>query len=138
MPYLIGIVLALATVPTGAWIGLDRRSFYTTVLMVTATYYVLFAIMGGSSSALVIESSVMAIFFLFAAIGFRTSMWIVAAAFGAHAAFDVIHGALVTNPGVPAWWPPFCASFDVAAAIAVAWLIPRLPVRSELQLKAGL
>jgi hypothetical protein len=138
MPYLIGIVLALATVPTGAWIGLDRRSFYTTLLMVTGTYYVLFAIMGGSSHALVIESLVMGIFFFFAAIGFRTSMWIVAAAFGGHAAFDFIHGALVTNPGVPAWWPAFCASFDIAAAIALAWLIPRLSARSELQLKPGL
>lgn len=52
MPYLIGIVIALATVPTGAWIGLDRRSFYTTLLMVTGTYYVLFAVMGGSPRAL--------------------------------------------------------------------------------------
>jgi hypothetical protein len=107
-------------------------------MLVTATYYVLFAVMGGSSHALVIECLVMGIFFLFAAIGFRTSMWIVVAAFGAHAAFDVIHGAVVTNPGVPAWWPAFCASFDVAAAIVLAWLIPRLPVHSELQLKAAL
>jgi hypothetical protein len=138
MPYLIGIVIALATVPTGAWIGLDRRSFYTTLLMVTGTYYVLFAVMGGSSRALGIESAVMGIFFLFAGIGFRSSMWIVAGAFGGHAAFDFIHGAVVTNPGVPEWWPAFCASFDIAAAIALAWLIPRLPVRSGLQLRARL
>lgn len=123
MPYLIGVVLALATAFVGSWIGLDRRSFYTTVLIVVAHYYVLFAAMGASSRVLVIELIVMILFVLIAAIGFRTRMWIIAAGLALHGAFDFVHGALVTNPGVPLWWPAFCAAYDVAAALAVAVLV---------------
>ena len=130
MAYLVGIVLALATVFAAAWIGLDRRSFYATLLMVIATYYVLFAVMAGSSHAIVIESSVLGLFVLLAAIGFRRSMWIVALALALHGAFDLVHGAVVTNPGVPTWWPAFCASYDVVAAISLAWLTRRPNVHS--------
>ena len=131
MAYLVGIVLALATVFTAAWIGLDRRSFYATLLMVIATYYVLFAVMAGSSRAIVIESAVLGFFVLLAAIGFRRSMWIVALALALHGTFDLVHGAVVTNPGVPAWWPAFCASYDAVAAIALAWLTRRPNVPPE-------
>jgi hypothetical protein len=128
MPYLIGIVLALATVALASWIGLDRRTFYATVLIVVATYYALFAVVGSSSRALLIELAVMGLFVLLAAIGFRTSMWIVAAGLALHGAFDFfVHGGLVTNPGMPAWWPAFCGAYDVAAAIALAFLIWKRP-----------
>jgi hypothetical protein len=44
MEYLVGILLSLGTVVLAALIGFDReRSFYSTVLIVVATYYVLFA-----------------------------------------------------------------------------------------------
>jgi hypothetical protein len=39
--------------------------------------------------------------------------------------FDALHGFVVTNPGVPEWWPAFCLSFDVAAAGILAWLLTR-------------
>jgi hypothetical protein len=34
-----------------------------------------------------------------------------------------VHGAVISNPGVPHWWPPFCLTYDVAAAGYLAWLI---------------
>ena len=53
MEYLVGILLSLATVVFAAVIGLDReQSFYSTVLFVIATYYVLFAVMGTSPANL--------------------------------------------------------------------------------------
>jgi hypothetical protein len=125
MTYLIGCLLALATAVTVAWIGLDRRTFYTTLVMVVAHYYVLFAVMGGSSRALLIETGVMSVFIAVGAVGFRKNLWIVALALAGHGAFDLIHGQLVTNAGVPVWWPGFCASYDIAAAIALAWLSRR-------------
>jgi hypothetical protein len=39
--------------------------------------------------------------------------------------FDFVHGYLVTNPGVPFWWPPFCLAYDVTAAAALAWFTIR-------------
>ena len=54
MPYLAGIVLALTVSGLANLVGLDRdRAFYPTVLVVIASYYVLFAVMGGSGHALV-------------------------------------------------------------------------------------
>jgi len=32
-----------------------------------------------------------------------------------HGGFDVMHGHVITNPGVPAWWPGFCLAYDVTA-----------------------
>src|SRR6267142_6562564 len=50
VPFLIGVALALATCVFASLVGLDRdRAFYPTVLWVIATYYVLFAVMGGSA-----------------------------------------------------------------------------------------
>ena len=67
MEYLVGFLLALATVVFAAVIGFDReRSFYSTVLFVIATYYVLFAVMGASRRTLMIEIVIASGFILFA------------------------------------------------------------------------
>jgi hypothetical protein len=124
MEYLVGVLLSLATVVFGAVIGFDReRSFYSTVLVVIATYYVLFAVMGASRRTLMIELAVASGFFLFAALGFKGNLWLVAAALLGHGIFDFIRPGLIANPGVPRWWPGFCMAFDV---IFGAWLALRL------------
>jgi hypothetical protein len=124
MPYLAGIVLAVTVSGLATLIGLDRdRAFYPTVLVVVASYYVLFAVMGGSGHALVVETLVMTGFLLVAVIGFKKSLWLVVAALAAHGVFDLFHGHLVANPGVPAWWPAFCLTYDVTAAAFLAWLL---------------
>jgi len=38
-----------------------------------------------------------------------------------------VHGQLIADPGVPVWWPAFCASYDITAA---AWLAGLLRVRN--------
>jgi hypothetical protein len=52
-------------------------------------------------------------------------LWIVAVALASHGIFDAVHGFLVENPGVPAWWPAFCLSFDVGAGAYLAWVLWR-------------
>jgi hypothetical protein len=126
MPYLAGIVLALTVSGLATVVGLDRdRAFYPTVVVVIASYYVLFAVMGGSGHALVVETLVMTGFLLVAVIGFKKSLWLVVAALAAHGVFDFFHGHLVANPGVPAWWPAFCMTYDVTAAAFLGWLLRR-------------
>jgi hypothetical protein len=126
MPYLAGVVLALAVSGLATLVGLDRdRAFYPTVLVVIASYYVLFAVMGGSGPALVVETLIMTVFLLVAAIGFRTSLWLVVGALAAHGIFDFFHDRLVANPGVPAWWPAFCLTYDVTAAVFLAMILSR-------------
>ena len=110
------------------WVGFDRhRAFYPTVLVVIASYYVLFAAMSESLHAVLLESAVMAVFVTAAVAGFKSSAWIVVAGLAGHGIFDAVHGKLVENSGVPAWWPAFCLAYDLGAAGSLAWLIKRRP-----------
>ena len=73
--YLIGLILSVAVAGFATAIGFDReRAFYPTVLIVIASYYVLFAVMGGSSRALFVEIIVATGFLVFAVIGFKRSL----------------------------------------------------------------
>lgn len=131
MEYGVGIALALAVAVFARLTGLDRdRAFYTTVAIVVASYYVLFAAIGESSRALVADAVVMAAFAAVAVLGFKRNLWLVVAALAGHGVLDVFHAHVVANPGVPSWWPPFCMTFDVAAAAFLAWLLLRASIRA--------
>lgn len=122
MEYAIGVVLALAVSLLARWLGFDRdRSFYPTVLIVIASYYALFAVMGGSLQALAQEVAVFVGFALLAIGGHKLSPWIIVAALAGHGLFDAFHP--FHNPGMPAWWPGFCLGYDLAAAAFLAWSI---------------
>lgn len=121
MPYLIGAATAFSVALFTRWLGFDRdRSFYATVLMVVASYYVLFAAMGGSMPVLVQELAVMAVFVLLAAFGALRSRWLLVLGLALHGVFDFVHPHFIENAGVPIWWPQFCLAYDVAAAACVA------------------
>ena len=124
MPYVIGIVLSAAVAVFARAVGLDRdRAFYPTVMIVIALYYVLFAVMSGSVQTVLLESVVMVLFAIAAVVGFKSSSWIVVAALAGHGVFDAVHGYVIENTGVPAWWPAWCLAYDVGAAAGLAWLL---------------
>ena len=131
MALVIGALLALAVGLFATGLGLDRdRAFYPVVTIVVASYYALFAVMGDSTHALVLESLAGAVFLAVAASGFRSSLWLVVVALAAHGLFDLGHGALIANPGVPRWWPEFCLTYDVTAAAYLAWLLKSRRIRA--------
>lgn len=124
LPYAIGLVLALGVAVFARWVGFDRdRAFYPAVLIVIASYYVLFAAMSGSLATVLLESAVMMPFVAASVVGFRGSAWIVVAALAAHGVQDAVHGHIIANAGVPTWWPAWCLAYDVGAAGALAWLL---------------
>jgi len=129
MGTLVGIVSALLTSLLGRIAGFDRdRAFYPTILIVVASYYVLFAAIGGDKQTLIVETAVMMVFVAAAVAAFRGSMWIAAAGLVGHGLFDLlVHGHMIENTGMPAWWPAFCAAYDVAAGVFLAWLLTRAP-----------
>ena len=83
--------------------------------------------------ALILETSMLGAFILASAIGFRLNLWLVAAALAAHGIFDFVHAGLISNAGVPVWWPMFCLAYDVVAAAYLAWLLSRsvIPAKNE-------
>jgi hypothetical protein len=124
LPYVVGIVLSIGVAMFARQVGFDReRAFYPTVLIVVASYYVLFAAMSGSIQTLVLEAAVMALFVIAAVAGFKGSAWIIVAALAGHGLQDAVHGHIVANAGVPAWWPAWCLAYDLGAAGALAWLL---------------
>ena len=128
---LVGALLALAIGVFATSLGLDRdRAFYPVVTIVIAFLYALFAVVGASTHALVIELLPGAIFLVAAAVGFKRSLWIVVVALAAHGVFDLIHAGVISNPGVPSWWPEFCLSYDVVAALYLAWLLKSGRIRA--------
>lgn len=124
MALLIGVVLALAVGGFATGVGLDRdRAFYPTVMIVIAFLYTLFAAMGAPPSTLLVECLVGVGFAALAVAGFRGSLWLVVVALAGHGVFDTFHGRVIANPGVPTFWPSFCAAYDVVAAAYLAALI---------------
>jgi hypothetical protein len=126
LPFVIGIVLSVGVASFARYVGFDRdRAFYPTVMIVIASYYVLFAVMRGSIQTVVIESVVMTLFAAAAVAGFKSSPWIVVAALAGHGVFDAVHGYVIENAGMPDWWPAWCLAYDVGAAAGLAWLLRR-------------
>jgi hypothetical protein len=128
MPYVIGIVLSLSVALFASRVGFDRdRAFYPTVLIVIASYYVLFGAMSGSVHTVLLETMAMTGFSLAAVVGFKSSAWIVVGGLAGHGVFDALHRYVLENSGVPSWWPAFCLAYDLGAAGGLAWVIKRRP-----------
>jgi hypothetical protein len=134
MQYLIGLILSLAVIGLATVVGFDReRAFYPTVMIVIASYYVLFAAMGASRRTLIIEIVIASAFLLVAVLGFRKNFWLVVAALIGHGVFDFIHHFFIDNPGVPYWWPGFCLAFDALLGGFLAVYLMRHPERVSFE-----
>ena len=126
MPYVVGLVLSIGVAVFARSVGFDRdRAFYPAVLIVVASYYVLFAAMSGSVGTVLFETMLMTLFVAAAVAGFKGSPWVIVGGLAAHGIQDAVHSSIVVNPGVPAWWPAWCLAYDIGAAIALAWLLRR-------------
>jgi hypothetical protein len=128
---LVGALLALTVGLMATAADLDRdRAFYPTVTIVIASYYALFAVMGASTHAFLIESLVGLVFLAVAVSGFRSSLWVVVVALTVHGVLDLAHDRVISNPGVPLWWPAFCLAYDLTAAAYLAWLLKIRRIRA--------
>jgi len=128
MEYLVGGILGLAIGIFGRTSRFDTdRAFYPTALIVVASYYSLFAVMGGSLvPTLLIETGAGMVFLGIAVFGFQKSMWLVAIGIAGHGIFDFfVHPFLGENAGMPQWWPGFCGTIDVVIGGWLAILLLR-------------
>ena len=127
-PYVVGVLLAVAVAALGRVTGFDReRSFYSTILVIVASYYILFAILGDSSKALVGETAIATIFIVLALFGALRFPLLVGIGIAAHGLFDLVHHVVIENPGLPPWWPAFCMSVDILLGLWVIGLVRTRP-----------
>lgn len=123
IPLIAGVLLAVGIAAFAKATRFDQdRSFYPTILIIIASYYVLFAILGGSGHALSWELVIACLFSAIAIFGSLRSPLLVGAGITAHGLFDLVHHGIIQNPGVPSWWPTFCASVDLLLGIWVLGL----------------
>lgn len=128
-----GLVAGIAIVFAIAIMGLARdRGIYPTILMAIATYYVIFAVDVGDTSAILFNGVVAAIFALVAMYGYKRSLWIVSGGLIAHGIFDLIYAQFESNPA-PSWWPVFCAVIDIVLGVALAYWI----LKNSKEAKSG-
>jgi hypothetical protein len=121
----------------GAWDSIATERFYPTVLIVIASYYVLFAAMSESLQTVLLEAMVMTGFSIAAVAGFKSSAWIVVGGLAGHGVFDALHGKVLKNSGVPVWWPAFCLAYDLGAAGGLAWVKKRRPASYRAPLSSA-
>jgi hypothetical protein len=74
-------------------------------------------------AGLAAELAGFAVFAAFAVLGFRISLWLVAAGLMLHGVFDLTRHLLLEVHGAPAWWPDFCMGFDVTAGVLLAGML---------------
>lgn len=132
MEYLVGAVLGLLIGILTSVVGMDRdRALYPVALIVIASYYDLFAVMGGSDRALVIELAVGLLFVGLAVAAFKSTLWLAVIGIVGHGLFDLVHNYFIHNPGLPDYWPGFCSSIDIVLGIYLAWRLAtgRIPAR---------
>jgi uncharacterized membrane protein HdeD (DUF308 family) len=123
IPVVVGVLLAAGVAVLGKFTRFDQdRSFYSTVLVIVASFYVLFAVLGGSGQTLVKELVVAVGFSTVAITGALYLPTLVGIGIAAHGVFDLVHDILIENSGVPSWWPSFCGSIDVVLGLWVVCL----------------
>lgn len=116
-PILVGVGLALLIIVSARSLRFHTdRSFYPTLVIVIASYYPLFAVIAGQG--ILEEFLVAGLFIAITVAGVLRWLWLVPAALLLHGLFDLVHHTLLTDDGVPIWWPSFCATVDIILAVS--------------------
>ncbi|MFD0692606.1 hypothetical protein ACFQZT_00715 [Paenibacillus sp. GCM10027628] len=100
---------------------------YSAIVISLPLIYVTFALVAADYTAVVMELLFGAPFIIggVACLIFRVKMSarIVGILWLVHAVFDIVHDRLFVNPGVPEWYPVFCAAVDVVIGAYLIQLV---------------
>ncbi len=126
---LLGAAVGVLTI-VSARIIRGQRWLYSIGLLVLPSLYALFALQAGEQ-AVGVKEMIYGIPFLvagllFAFVSVRHSAVVVGAFWMLHGVYDLMHSRLLTNPGVPGWYPVWCCSVDVVIGAYLVWLSRRV------------
>lgn len=108
-----------------------QRWLYAIGLLTLPSLYASFALQAGERAVAIKEMTyglpflVAGLLFAFASI--RQSAVVVGAFWILHGVYDLMHSLLITNSGVPGWYPVWCFSVDVVIGAYLLWLSRRIP-----------
>ena len=127
---LIGAAVGVLTIASARLIR-GERWLYSLGLLTLPGLYAFFALQAGERAVGVKEMIyglpfiVAGLVFAFASV--RRSAVVVGTFWLLHGLYDLVHGRLITNPGVPGWYPIFCFVVDAVVGGYLLWLSRRLP-----------
>ena len=130
MAALIGATVGVLTILLARFIR-GERWVYSVGLLTLPSLYACFALRAGEQAVAVREMIygipyvVAGLMFTF--VGVRQSAIVVGLLWLLHGLYDLVHGRLITNPGVPGWYPIWCCVVDVVIGSYLLWLSRRIP-----------
>ena len=126
---LIGAAVGVLTIASARFIR-GERWLYSLGLLILPGIYAFFALQAGEQ-AVGVKEMIYGVPFvvaglIFAFVSIRQSAVVVGAFWILHGLYDLTHSQLITNAGVPGWYPAFCFSVDVVIGIYLLWLSRRI------------
>lgn len=122
-PVVWGVVFgALQAATPLAFFWLDSATVYVLGLILIAAVYIGFAVADGRSHVLAVETVVVSIFVMVAAVAAVGSAWLIVVGLVGHGVKDLWQHRTGFVKGTR-WWPPFCATVDFVAAALIALAI---------------
>lgn len=127
---LIGVAVGVLTIVSARMIR-GQHWMYSIGLLTLPSLYAFFALQAGEPAVGVREMiygiPYVVAGLIFALVRMRQSAIVVAVFWILHGLYDLIHSQLITNSGVPAWYPVFCFSVDMVIGSYLLWLSRRIP-----------
>ena len=127
---LIGAAVGVLTIVFARLIR-GERWVYSLGLLALPGLYAFFALQAGEQ-AVGVKEMIYGVPFVVAGLAFvfvsvRQSAVVVGVFWLLHGLYDLVHGRLITNAGVPAWYPIFCFVVDAVIGSYLLWLSRRVP-----------
>ncbi len=110
----IGMVIYVRKMPEP-----ERRAMLAQALVVATFVYVAFAMAAMEDAWLMVEIGGVLLFVGIAYLGYRHSLWWLAAGWFAHVLWDVALHVAVDVDFVPLWYPVACIGFDVIVGVSI-------------------
>ena len=127
---LIGAAIGVLTIASARLIR-GERWMYSVGLLALPSIYACFALSAGDQAVAVKEMLYGAPYvvagLVFAFVSVRLSAVVVGVLWLLHGLYDLAHSQLITNTGVPGWYPIFCFVVDVVIGLYLLWLSFRIP-----------
>ena len=130
IPALVGAAVGVLTIVLARLIR-GERWLYALGLLTLPGLYASFALQAGEQPVAVKEVIYGVPFIVaglvFAFVSVRQSAVVVGVFWLLHGLYDLVHSRLITNTGVPGWYPIFCFVVDAVIGAYVLWLSRRVP-----------